>query len=434
MSIAALKRELGMTIAERLPDHLHPLLVNLRENPSAVDRFWATIAETRAPLNEPDPLCSTHSIVTFVFPFPDIARHVVVMPGFNEHEPATNVMARIAGTNVCHASYRYRNDVRTTYSFAPDMPLASWDSDDEAEIKAFRAFLSDHPPLPDPNHREHFVSRRGSGRADDVASFVSLPNAPDESSAYKRSNVARGWIDLHAFSSVRMGNNRRVWVYTPPGYKDETRSYPVLVAFDGGGALSDVPVQRILDNLLADGRIGPAIAVLIDNPTDTSRNDELPCNENFACFIEEELLPWLAKNYRVSREAADRYVTGMSYGGLAAMWMGFRLPHIFGNVIAQAPSLWWGPGYRMDVPRSAGGYEPEWLIAQYEKSPRLPVRFWMEIRLMEPLSLMLESNRRMKAVLEAKGYDLIYSEPAGGHDTALWRGTLASALATMLPH
>ena len=38
-------------------------------------------------------------------------------------------------------------------------------------------------------------------------------------------------------------------------------------------------------------------------------------------------------------------MTGVSYGGLAAMWMGYRLPHIFGNVIAQAPSLWWGPGF-----------------------------------------------------------------------------------------
>jgi enterochelin esterase-like enzyme len=36
-------------------------------------------------------------------------------------------------------------------------------------------------------------------------------------------------------------------------------------------------------------------------------------------------------------------------------------------------------------------------------------------------------------VLEAKGYDLDYSEPCGGHDSALWRGTLGAALAKMLP-
>ncbi len=87
----------------------------------------------------------------------------------------------------------------------------------------------------------------------------------------------------------------------------------------------------------------------------------------------------------------------------------------------------------MDVPRKAGGYAPGWLIEQYSQSPRLPVRFWMEIGLLEHPALMIEPNRRMKAVLEAKGYDLTFSEPCGGHDTALWRGTLANALEQMLP-
>jgi enterochelin esterase family protein len=229
-----------------------------------------------------------------------------------------------------------------------------------------------------------------------------------------------------------MGNERNIWVYTPPGYASGDESYPLLVAFDGGWALTRVPTQRLLDNLLADGRIKPVIAVFIDNPTPDSRNVELPCNESFARFVEEELLPWLQGRYRISDSPADHFVTGASYGGLAAMWFGFRLPHLFGNVISQAASLWWGPGFRMDVPRSAGGYPPEWLIEQYRNAPRLPVRFWMEIGLMEHPSLMIEPNRRMKALLEEKGYDLTYSEPCGGHDTALWRGTLGTALAKML--
>ena len=143
--------------------------------------------------------------------------------------------------------------------------------------------------------------------------------------------------------------------------------------------------------------------------------------------------PWVARRYRVSSDPAERFVTGACYGGLASMWFGYRLPHLFGNVISQAASLWWGPGFDMDVPRSAGGYPAEWLIEQYSGSPRLPVRFWMEIGLLEHPALMIEPNRRMKAVLESKGYDLTYREPCGGHDPALWRGTLATALAHMLP-
>jgi enterochelin esterase family protein len=189
----------------------------------------------------------------------------------------------------------------------------------------------------------------------------------------------------------------------------------------------------MLDNLLADGAIAPVVAVFIDNPTPDSRNTELPCSETFARFFEEELLPWLRSGWRVSHDPKDHFVTGASYGGLAAMWFGYRLPHLFGNVISQAASLWWGPGYQMGVPIAGQVMTPEWLTEQYRRAEPLPVRFWMEVGLMEPLDRMIEPNRRMRDVLEEKGCEVTYSEPAGGHDPALWRGTLVQALAAMLP-
>jgi enterochelin esterase-like enzyme len=419
-----------MTVAERLRDHVHPNLAALRANPAGECDFWAWIARERAPLIEPNPARPGYSIVTYVFPKPPDARYVVVGAGFGENRD--NVMDQIPGTNVAFASYSCRNDLRTSYSFAPDAPLISFDEADEAELKTIRAFWEGFTPASDPHHREHFVSSAGEGLPPDITSFLSLSDAPDESIVHKRPGIARGWIDRHNFASALMDNERRLWVYTPPGYKDGDQAYPLLVAFDGGQAVSRIPTHRILDNLLADRRIRPVVAVFIDNPTPESRNTELPCNKTFARFIEEELLPWVRSQYRVSDDPAQHFVTGASFGGLASMWLGYRLPHVFGNVISQAASLWWGPGFRMDVPRSAGGYTPEWLIEQYSQSPRLPVRFWMEIGLLEHPALMIEPNRRMKAVLEAKGYQLKYSEPCGAHDTALWRGTLASALEKML--
>ena len=197
--------------------------------------------------------------------------------------------------------------------------------------------------------------------------------------------------------------------------------------------VSQVPAHRMLDNLLADGRIAPTVAVFVDNASATSRNDELPCSEAFARCLETELLPWAQENFRITRDPARRFVTGFSYGGLAAMWMGHRLPHVFGNVIAQAPSLWWGPGHVITEPRNEGRYRGEWLVDAFERGEHLPLRIWMEIGLLEHPMLMLASNRRMRRVLEAKGYDLTYLEPAGGHEPATWRGTLARALAHMLP-
>ncbi len=75
----------------------------------------------RTPLIEPDPARPGHSLVTYVYPMPEGAKHVVISPGFGR--ATDNVLDRIAGTNVCHASYRYRNDVRATYGFLADPPL-----------------------------------------------------------------------------------------------------------------------------------------------------------------------------------------------------------------------------------------------------------------------------------------------------------------------
>ena len=72
------------------------------------------------------------------------------------------------------------------------------------------------------------------------------------------------------------------------------------------------------------------------------------------------------------------------------------------------------------------------MTGQLGASLRLPLRFWLEVGLLDNAH-MLESNRRMQAVIEGRGYDLVYREFCGGHDFALWRGTLAQALATMLP-
>ena len=101
-------------------------------------------------------------------------------PGFGEL--VDNVMDRIPGTAVWHAAYRYRNDVRATYSFAANLPAVSFRDPDEAKWAEFRAFFVDAPPpSPDPNARETFISRAGEGLPDNVGSILSLPGAPDQS-------------------------------------------------------------------------------------------------------------------------------------------------------------------------------------------------------------------------------------------------------------
>jgi enterochelin esterase-like enzyme len=60
----------------------------------------------------------------------------------------------------------------------------------------------------------------------------------------------------------------------------------------------------------------------------------------------------------------------------------------------------------------------------------LPIRFYLEAGLFEndyPDTL-LAQNRRLRDVLEAKGYSVVYSEFVGGHEFLSWRGSVADGL------
>lgn len=80
-------------------------------------------------------------------------------------------------------------------------------------------------------------------------------------------------------------------MYTPEGYDDTERKYPVIYLFDSFIYLNRVEVPNVLDNLIREKRLEPMVAVFIDNPTGTSRQTELPMNPLFRDFMLTELIP-----------------------------------------------------------------------------------------------------------------------------------------------
>ena len=262
-----------------------------------------------------------------------------------------------------------------------------------------------------------------------------LPGAPPQPWIVRNDKIPAGKVHKHKIVSNLLKNERNLSVYTPPGYGANGKPYALLVLFDEGAYLNNVPTPVILDNLIAAGKIPPMVAVLIANPSQETRNKELPPNPQFADFLATELLPWVQAHYtRDERSEADDR-GGSSFGGIAATYAGLRHPEIFGNVLCQSGSFWWAPeriGPDVDATSETG-----WLAKEFIKSPKLPLKFWMDAGVFEVDSrgnggAILEPSRHMRDVLLAKGYEVHYQQFNSGHDYLNWRGTLADGLIALV--
>jgi len=387
---------------------------------AALGNFWQEIGKQGAPLIEPLVGDAGYRLVTFVWRAKEEIKNVVVIGGVAGIELERNRLTRWRDSDLWFKAYRVRNDARFTYSFSVNDSLVPLTKLDLSDAQAIRQRIAGFKPDP-------LNPRRAVGGL--PASSVELPGAPPQPWITKQPDVPAGKLEWKKLKSAILNNERNVGVYTPPGYRTDGQPYGLLVLFDGLAYTLFVPTPVILDNLLAKNLLPPLVAIILDNPTPTSRDIELPCHAGFADFLAQEVVPWMRQNYHVTADPSQTVVAGSSYGGLAAAFAGFRHPEVFGNVLSQSGSYWWKP---------AGEAEHEWLTKQLVTSPKLPVRFYLEVGLMETGPSpgdgpeMVVVNRHLRDVLQAKGYVISYREFNGGHEYLNWRGTLADGLRLLM--
>jgi enterochelin esterase family protein len=156
---------------------------------------------------------------------------------------------------------------------------------------------------------------------------------------------------------------------------------------------------------------------------------DLGCSDPFAKYLPTELVPWARKSYLVYGDPAHTLVGGTSLGGKMAAYCALKYSEVFGKVLAQSGSF--GNAAGQESPNPVwNGEAPGMLVTQFLESPRLPLDFYLEVGRYETtlaFSPLLET-RRLRDVLEAKGYPVTYSEYVGGHNEVCWRGSFADAI------
>ena len=400
-------------------------------NQAEADVFWKEIGPNGSPLIEPIKDDPVRRFTTFLWRGnPDTQRVLLNFPNCSPL-PADCFLRHVEGTDVWYRTMRLDHRLRTTYLLTPNAPAVGPWTQMNDDLMSQITVRSQRDPLNpkaawDSTTDPDLPSHHGSSK-------LEMPDAPPQPWADKRAGVPAGEIVKQEFASALLKNTRSIFVYLPPGYSKNARPYDLLVVFDGDKFIDVVPTPTTLDNLLLEKRIAPTVAVMIGN-VDGMRGTELACNPTFAEFLHSELIPWLWRNYNVAREPQRVTIGGSSLGGLAATCAAYRHPETFGNVLSQSGSYWWIPPANPSKPDSfAPDYDPNYVAQLFINSPKLPVRFYLDAGSLEldrdqNGSSILVTNRHLRDVLRAKGYEVFYQEFQGAHDYLSWRGTIADGL------
>jgi enterochelin esterase-like enzyme len=217
-------------------------------------------------------------------------------------------------------------DLVRKYDLAKDT-AGFWEvtTDPIAEGFHYYSLLIDGVAVADPSSETFY----GMGR---MASGIEIPFEGEDYYALK--DVPHGETRINRYYSTITNTWRRFFVYTPPDYDNHSNEkYPVVYLLHGGGEdergwATQGRTDLILDNLIAEGKAKPMLAVMPDG------NPVLPGfgEDNLRLFeaeLKQCVIPFVEKHYRAETDSKNRALAGLSMGGLQTLYVGINNTELF---------------------------------------------------------------------------------------------------------
>lgn len=236
--------------------------------------------------------------------------------------------------------------------------------------------------------------------------------------------VPQGKVTEHVWKSeIFESTIRRYSVYVPAQY-DGSKPAAVMVFQDGHAYVNPQGQFRattVMDNLIHSGDMPVTIGIFIDpghrgeslpekrgwQPTPANRSFEYDTlSDQYARFLLEEILPEVEKSYKLTQEASQRAICGISSGGICAWTVAWERPDAFHKVLSHVGSF----------TNIRGGHHYPALIRKTENKP---IRVFLQDGSGDldnqhgnwPLA-----NQQMAAALKFKEYDYQFVYGEGGHN------------------
>jgi enterochelin esterase-like enzyme len=281
------------------------------------------------------------------------------------------------------------------------------------------------------------IFRGGGGGG--LSSGLEVPTGED---FYELKDVPHGEVRERWYFSKTTAAWRRIFVYTPPDYdQNSSARYPVLYLQHGGGEDErGWPVQgrvsQILDNLISEKKAQPMIIVMergyarkpgepenAFRPPNLAPNAPRPDFRRMFDTLEEvfvqDLIPMIDRTYRTRADREHRAMAGLSMGGMQTFLIGLKHLDLFSALGGFSGGGSFVAGGAFDPKKSHGGVMAD------------PAAFHQKVRVLF-LSMGSDEGERFQSSI--KGYHdalsaagiqhVFYESPGTSHEWHTWRRSL----------
>lgn len=297
-----------------------------------------------------------------------------------------------------------------------------WSGITDPQVPGFHYYslIIDGVAVADPSSESFFGTSK-------MSSGIDIPEAGVD--FYTIKNVPHGELRQRYYYSDKTKSWRRLFIYTPPDYdKNTNEKYPVLYIQHGAGEdergwATQGKLDVILDNLIAEGKAKPFIAVMtnlyIINNIGSGYNTESTNNfmDQFGNDLKANVIPFVEKNYRTKTDRENRAIAGLSMGGGTTFREGLLNTDLFAYVGVFSTSGFRGQGGEIfDAEKQIPGIltNPE----KFNKSLKL---FFVSIGEQDPS--FDYSVRTIKKFRES-GLKVEFTTFPGAHEWQVWRKSL----------
>ena len=264
----------------------------------------------------------------------------------------------------------------------------------------------------------------------DVASVTNIFIVEgDQADLYRVNDVPHGTVSRRWYDSPGLGMDRRLTIYTPPGYEASKENYPVLYLLHGAGGDEEAWIAlgrtaQIMDNLISQGKAKPMIIVM---PNGNVSQDAAPGEGHEGYYTPQFMAPktmngmyelnfmdivkFVEANYRVLADKEHRAIAGLSMGGFHSLHISRYFPNTFDYVGLFSAAIM----PREDATNKVYSDFDSTLETQMKNGFKL---YWIAIG---KTDFLYKANQEYLQKLDAMGMKYEYVESPGGHTWRNWR-------------